>query len=475
MRQTRALLVSILIFVAGALPAAAQCVSNVRDITGRFPSLEAGPVAWNGSTLAIAGTQLSTQEIWIAVTDEHGNPRADRFRHVDTELGSLIDLVAAGPEFALFYRDADNFLRMRRISPTTGEPLGNIITPVHELVVSDDDTVVVQWNAPLSAYFIVRTVTSTTPDQLWLTVLNANGSLRSDTQLASDVRAESVVRLAITESGTAGIFYEQNPTGNIRMIRIAPGFAPFAAVVWDPVADHDLIVTAHEENFVLVRSEHEAETGFFIWKIVATNSDVIRPESVLTSGTGREVRGLSIMSIGSELAMTYLDAPAGFELQSPRYRLFRFTGTGEEISHAYFAAVDPGIRRAVTDYDFVWTGSAYVSSAVLETGEVDESYLLRYCPLVAGVLGTRTVERNHPVTFTGAATGGAPPYEYEWRISGGNPIVEPSVRITYPDVGRFPIELTVRDSSGNTAMMTFFVDVVQTPPTTHPKRRSVKK
>jgi hypothetical protein len=130
------------------------------------------------------------------------------------------------------------------------------------------------------------------------------------------------------------------------------------------------------------------------------------------------------------------------------------------------------VRRAVTEYDFVWTGSAYVSSGVMETGDVDESYLLRYCPLFAGAFGSHTVARGDTVTFTGAATGGAPPYEYEWRISGGDPIVAQSVQVTYTQLGRFPVEVLVRDSTGNTATTTFFVDVVHT---TVPKRRSVKK
>jgi hypothetical protein len=472
MRQIKLAAAAVLILFAGVVSASAQCVGATRDITGRFPSLEAGPIAWTGEVLGIAGIQLSTGAIWISVADEHGNLLADRLRLLETEGGTLIDLVASDDEFALFFLDEERRLLMRRIE-TDGEAVGLRATEVvGDLVLHADDRAVVQYSAALDAYVVARSVTTTTPRELWLTILNTDGTPRSNVRLVTDVAVDSLLRLAITDEGVIGVFYEEQTTNNIRLVRVEAGVRQNVATVWGPVEDDDLVVTAHAGQFVMIRSMHEFESSFFLWKIVSTYGDVTRPENLLLFGTGEEVRGVSLISTGTELALSFLDAPAGFELQMPRYRLFRFSPTGDEISNTYFAAVNEGIRRAITEYDFIWTGTAYVSPAVLETGDIDESYLVRYCPLFAGALGPRTATRGETITFTGHATGGAPPYDYEWRISGGDPVTGPTVDVMYTQLGRFPVEVTVRDSSGAEATERFFVDVVDV---TRPKRRSVRK
>ncbi len=472
MRQMKIAAAAVLILFAGAFSASAQCVGATRDITGRFPTLEAGPIAWTGEVLGIAGVQLSTGAIWITVADEFGTPLADRLRLIETEEGTLVDLVASDDELALFFLDDERHFLMRRIT-TEGQPVGVRATEViDDLVIAEDDRVVVQYSDALQAYVIARSVTTTTPRELWLTILNTDGTRRSNSRIATDIAEDSLVRLAITDGGVIGVFYEQQSTNNIRYTRIQTGIRQITANVWGPVENDDLVVTAHAGQFVMVRSMHEDDESFFLWQIVADNGDIIRPENLLLFGTGEEVRGVSLISTGSELALTFLDAPAGFDLQSPRYRLFRFSPTGDEISNTYFAAVNEGIRRAATEYDFVWTGSAYVSSAVLEAGDVDESYLLRYCPLMSGALGPRTVTRGDTATFTGHASGGAGPYDYEWRITGGDPVVAQTVEVTYAQLGTFPIEVTVRDASGAEATERFFVTVV---PKATPKRRSVGK
>ncbi len=456
----------------GAFSGSAQCVSEIRDITGRLPSLEAGPVAWTGSVLGIAAIQRPTGAIWVTIADERGTALYDRLRLPDTEGSTLYALLTNGAEFSVWFRDRNRNLRMQRVS-TTGDFIGEAIYALDDdIFIDDNDRVDVTWSSALNAYVLARSVTTTTPRELWLSVINANGTERSMSRIAADVGPDSFVRVAVTETGIIGVFYE-GTSGNVRLVRVEPMVPNVSQNVWTPGGD-DLVVAAYQNQFVLARSVSENGRSYILSKIITTGGDEVRSESVLLEGSGVAVRAVSLLARDTELALSYLDAPAGFELQRPRYRLFRFLPTGAPISDVFFAATDPGLRRAATEFDFVWTGSAYVSAAVLELGEADESYLIRYCPLAADIFGPRVVRRGEKVAFTGDASGGVGPYTYEWRYQGGGFVAGPRLELTFTATGQFTFEVTVTDATGAQSAQFFTIQVVE-PSTPLPrKRRSVR-
>ena len=453
--------------MVGALSASAQCVSEVREITGRFPSLEVGPIAWNGSVLAITGTQLSTDIVWVTIADERGTPLFDRLRLSDTQGGTVYDILSDGKEFSLWYRDANQNLKMSRIS-ATGAAVGlpaNVGGPA--VTIAENDQVDITWSPALDAYVLVRTVTTTAPEQLWMTVVNANGTIRSTSLIATDLRPGTYARVAVTASGIIGLFYEQT-NGSVRMRRV-PSVRNSPYDVWDAGAD-DLVVAARGEEFVMARSDEDGRV--ISWKVITNEGERVRDDTLLLAGRD-QVRPISLHARDEELAISYIDGDFERDPHRPRYRLLRFRPNGEPIADVFFAAGSFGPHRAPTEHDFVWTGTSYVSPGILDLGEADESYLFRYCPLVPDIFGSTTVQRGDTATFTGNASGGVGPYRYEWRYAGGGSFEGPQFQLTFTDSGQFAFELTVTDATGAQATQLFTITIVDQPPPPG-RRRSVR-
>ena len=460
-------LAAAVLLMLGGLSASAQCVSEVREITGRFPSLEVGPIAWNGSVLALAGTQVSTNVVWVTIADERGTPLYDRVRLSDTQGGTLYTILSNGNEFSVWYRDANQNLKMIRVS-ATGVPIG---TPANvggpDVAIAENDQIEVTWSPALDAYVLVRTVTTTAPEQLWMTVVNANGTIRSTSLLATDLRPRTYARVAVTASGIVGVFYEDT-NGRVRMRRV-PSLRNTPYTVWNAGAD-DLVVAARGEEFVMARSD--ADGRVISWQVITNEGEKVRDDELLLTGRD-QVRPISLHARGEELAISYIDGDLDTDPRRPRYRLFRFRPDGTPIADVFFAAGSSGPHRAPTEHDFVWTGTSYVSPGILDLGEADESYLFRYCPLVPDLFGSTTVQRGDTATFTGNASGGVGPYRYEWRYAGGGSFEGPQFQLTFTDSGQFAFELTVTDATGAQATQLFTITILDQPPPPG-RRRSVR-
>jgi len=480
MRLIRLTAAAVLVCCAFARTSSAQCVSEVRQVASRssFPTLVAGPIAWSGTILAVASNQDKNDSVWVSLFSEHGDLLYPSVKVPSSDDSKLIGIFWNGNHFALFYENADHFIILRRIS-TTAQLIGAEIRPLPKLKLADDDQLDLLWSDGLAAYVLARTVTIA-PRGLWLTYINTDGTVRSNVQLAPVPAPDSIVKLAITETLVLGVFFEQDISHNLMLLRIAAGEPNFLHKVWTAGFDDDLVVTAADNQFVLARTDVQPDTRKTIrWKIVDNSGFDVRPDSRLLIGTGQDVKPISLMARDGEFALSYLDARDGFDMQTPIYRLHRFELDGDTISDTYFAAADRTRFRAKSDYDFLWTGSAYLSVAARETDDGTDSYLLRLCPLIAHISAPRTVNRGQTVTFDGTAEGGVPQYQYLWKWGERDTATGQTLQIKYDTPGFYTVTLIVTDDSDTQTAQTFSVTVTDLPPPppppAAPKRRPVRK
>jgi hypothetical protein len=459
MKMHRVAAAAVLCFIVAAGSASAQCVSEVRQIASRSssPSLVANDTAWSGSILAVASHQSKTPgSVYVTLFDEHGTQLYANTKLPSTEDAEIIGIVWTGQDFGLFLRTADDELILRRIT-TTGELTGGAIEPLSKLDFGDDQEFDLLWSARLQAYVIARTVPAGSQKGLWLTRINLDGTVRSNVNIALPV-SDSLVRVAETETGILGVFFERDSNRDLMLISMEEGQPGVLRQVWTP--GDDLVVTAFDGLFAMARTGESGGRKIIRWKLVDSLGFVVRDEARLLIGSGQDVAPLSLIWNGSELALTYLDSRDGFALQTPSYRIRRFDAvSGEVFSDTYFAAADRTRHRAQTEHDAIWTGTAYVAAAVRDTEDGDDSFLLRLCPLQAHIAAPRTVERGTTVTFNGSGEGGVPEYGYAWHWYESENAFGQTNSIRFDSVGDFPITLTVTDDSGMQTATTFIVTV----------------
>ncbi|HYH08197.1 MAG TPA: PKD domain-containing protein [Thermoanaerobaculia bacterium] len=464
-------------FVAAAEVASAQCVSSVTQIASRDSqnSLVAGPVAWSGSMLAIASNQTRNGSVWAGLYSEDGTLLYPSIKIPSSDDADILGVFWNGGHFGIFFRTFDDQLILRRLT-TTADLLGTAVH-VGKLTVRDDDELDILYSTRLNAYVIARMVNA--PSRaLWLTYVNLDGSVRRNVQVNVTPATNSLVRIAETDSGIIGVWFEADVSRNLTQVRVEEGERDYIRRVWTPNEDKDLVVTSIDNQFVLARTFTQGDGRKTIrWKMVDTLGFDTREEARLLVGTGKDVQPLSMLTRGNELAITYLDARDGFASQTPSFRLRRFDPvSGEAISDTYFAAADRARHRAASEHDFVWTGTAYAAVTVRETDDGDDSFLMRLCPLDADVIGPQQVPVGQTLTLTAEGRGGVPVYNYRWRINERGDVVEGAqLQLRYTTPGTYQVSVSVTDDTDTVVQKTFTIVVYEPTPQTPPKRRSVRK
>lgn len=465
----------LMILMAAAGTASAQCVSEVREIYSRTnsTSLVAGPFAWSGDMFAVASSQASNKSVWVSFFSEAGDQLFPNVKVPSSEDSELIDIIWTGTEFGLFFETPDHKFILRRVS-TTGEFIGPAIEPMRrdDFLIGDTDQLDIMWSPVHHAYLLARTVNTPAP-RVYLTVIESTGVVRSDDQIATTAQ-DSLVRIDVTTGNEViGIFFEQDGTRHI-MMAATDEDGDFREVrkVWSTTGS-DLVIDARANDWVLARTQTQDDGRKTIrWKIVDRLGHDVRQEARLLIGTGIDVKPLSLMARGEEIIVTYLDARDGFDMQVGNYRIRRVNTEGDTLSDTYFAATDSGRRRAWTPYDFVWTGDAFVAFVVRDTEAGDDSFIVRLCALKAEISGPRVMHPGDTVTFFATAEGGVPPYAYNWRVGITDVSSGPTAQLRFDTVGTYVITLTVTDDTDAIATATFEVTVAQQ---VKPRRRSVRK
>src|SRR5688572_9676850 len=125
MRSMRVWAAAAVLMVMTAGSASAQCVSEVRELNPHaFNNLVAGPMAFNGSLIALASVEERTNAIWVSIYNVAGDLLYESVKLPSTEGAKIVDIVWNGDHFGLFLRTVDeNKLQLRRIN-TVGEFFG---------------------------------------------------------------------------------------------------------------------------------------------------------------------------------------------------------------------------------------------------------------------------------------------------------------------------------------------------------------
>lgn len=453
-----------------ATATAADCVTESRLVSSRAstPNLVNGPIAWSGSVFAVAKTEDGVAgAIWIGLYDENFNPLAAH-RRVATDGRAIVALVWTGSEFGLFYRTATQRLHLLRLTPG-GEPIGAPVAITPNRTVSSADEIDAVWSGALNAYVVARAVGAGREAGLWITLIERDGTQRSDRSALVNVAQQSELDLTVSESGVIGVFFN-NAAGNLAFAR-AEAAGP-VGVRTMTAGGTRIQATAFDNRFVVMRAVlTEADETEIRWFVVDSSQQIVRPDDLFIDPPGDDVVPLALISTPDELALAYLRIDRREQALDQIYRLRRFTIDGTTISDTEFAPRNSSHARAFSDYRFVWTGQAYVSAPARVSSDRANSFLVRYCPLLAEIVlpEDTNVIMGELVTFSAVASGGVPEYQYAWIIPGEiGPKTVQTYQRAFPNRGRVTVTLVVTDATGASVRRTITLQVGK------PKQRAVR-
>jgi hypothetical protein len=471
-----------LIFILIGFAAAAQnCATATRLISTKasVPNLLAGPSAWTGNALGVVHSdEANDAAIWFGLYSENLDtliaPRLVANDAADDE--AITALLFNGTDFALFYR-TDDVIRLQRLT-VTGDPIGAPIAITADRRPRLADEIEVIWSDRIAAYVMARHISQGRDRGIWVTVLEKDGSVRSDGEIPASPPSNPDLAVAVASDGVIGLFHLSEDDGMVQYTRLVSGRFPETRSIAS--AATNIQAVAYDDLFVVTRLVGEGTTAEIRWFVVSSDDEIVRPDGVLVASNGNIVlQPLGLIALDDELALTYA-IPVTTATVIPDMHLRRFTIAGSTISDTPFAAGDFTASRALSAYAPVWTGTSFLTAAIRETSARLDSYLLRYCPLRAQVQAPQLVLVDTPVTISSSVSGGLPGYSYAWTIARdpGGPRTGASIQRTFSALGSRPITLVVTDSNGATTTATFTIEVVdkiEEPEPPKQKRRAVRK
>jgi uncharacterized membrane protein len=451
---------------------AADCVSSTRQISDFFttPNRAVGAIVWTGTLLGVVKNETSPpRPIYFSAYDENLNQVIGDKLIATATLNGAFRIFWNGSGFGVFFFETGGQLMFQRLS-AAGDTVGSAL-PVGVVATFPDQEADVTWDPTRSAYIAVHTITQGASVGFWITLVGIDGTTLSDDRLTFELSSPSEPRVAVAADGTIAIVRHQREASDALRLsvldanRVVSAFTDLSANARLPV------LASNGTGFAAVWQSAIAGGTELRWARVDTRARVILPETRLVSGRGTDVAPVSLIwnPNGSEWALSYLDSPLGFAEFPGDFRLRRFTTAGALISDTVFSA-DPSRISIGSRYPFVWTGSAYVTTAerfVSNQGSI--SFLEKHCTLAATASASAlSVIASAPVTFSATATGGTAPYAFQWDFGDlSEKRTGETVQHAYVRPGTYTVTLAATDAAGATSVSTVVVTVY------FPKRRPI--
>jgi hypothetical protein len=458
---------AVLLTILTAAGAAGQCLSDVRQVVSS-DSLKPGPIAWSGRVLAVAGTETVSTRLFVTTFDVTGQQLSSVTNIPGTEGADAIGLVWNGTDFALFYEDSDHQLVFRRIG-SDGKLIGTAPIRRWRLTLETDDQTEVLWSPLYQRYLIARIARGTRPG-VWLSTLESDGDLEYNLRLDDPGEISSPLDIVMTETGTVGVFYQEERGDYIHMTVAEPSrVLRRLDRVWKLGESFNAV--AKGTWFAMVRSVPlNAIRDAVQWKIFDINGNVIIPETQIAQiAKVEDARPLAFISTTEGFALAYLDR--GASSSDIFLRLRRLDLEGGVIADTQFGP--PTRRPAIVVDDLVFTGQTFLTVGAAE--DEDDAFFISWCPLRARIEGPRTARPGETVTFTTIAEGGVPRYSYFWDVQ----FETKEGRVTshtFTQPGTYQVKVSVTDETNARVTEFFTIEVIADVPGLQPgRRRAVRK
>jgi hypothetical protein len=454
-----------------------QCVPAIRQVSslGLSPNRVAGPIASNGSVVALAklDNTNSTRAIYVSMYDELTLSPATSDRLVtESSLGGPLFMLWNGSEFGLFYQRNDYNVMLQRIS-TSGELIGAplLLFPGEAWPNQELDVV---YDPFRGAYVAVRTVPQGFTTGLWLSVIRADGTLSHNSQLSPFIGVPvSTPRLAITPTGLVGVTWVMTNSSidALHFIAVSPANVVDIST-FGPISlngRRQLIATNGTQFLVLVRRETSIGEGDIRSIRIGLNGRVTQAETLFLTPRGLDLVGRELVWNPTlhEWALAYVDYGSSAQTGYAETRLLRFTEDGRANSDSYFVPdLSPQFPVQLVS-DMHWTGSGYLASGTVQTSPVSTSTIQRHCPLLVTIQPiARNVIIGTTTTFTALVNGGVPGFSYSWDFGDFSEIkLGEVVTHRFQRTGTYTVRLTATDAAGSRNQTSYTVNVVL------PKRR----
>ena len=170
--------------------------------------------------------------------------------------------------------------------------------------------------------------------------------------------------------------------------------------------------------------------------------------------------------------------------------------TMDPVQHLWYVRFDfdppvsvgPGLEWKLLDGDGTWKSAAVAHTSDKPSGGLPGRYITKGCsyartenhwysvkfsthaaepepsPLSVSASASKTSgETPLAVDFTGAVTGGTPPYTYSWDFGDGTKASGQNTYHIYPTAGSYSVSLTVTDSENNTSSSSLTVTATTLP------------